>query len=326
MESHIEYGHALLMFILEGPHSSLIPQKNLSLCWNKARSEEPESELNPVEQQPEALSFSIPVQDAAGPNFVSYRQQPPQGLTTEPAAPAPALAPAPEKQNPLPTTQLPSVLQPRQVSQYASNAVHQGSSDPAQLLPASSTEQQSLQDVHPVGNPRAQPVMTQPFQMHNAEQSHATPLNFASKQSQTPAAYPAPTQVHASQLTGLGWAVNGQSQVPPLTMQSQQGPDVLNSSAQQPATFPSGPPWVTDSSSSTQISSQATAPVQQGDITYPTQSWFESHDQPGPLHMFTQPSETPTGTPPNPLWPGSSQEGHIPANEFFPYNNFDLRW
>lgn len=392
----MESGHALLTFILEGPHSSLIPQKDPPSPWNKASSKGPATEPNPAKQQPEAsssgtlvgqqqsvimaclegaegqsshpnrppqaiqadptaltgavrrpaLAYSAPIhqqtyqqplqehtlngrmtstQGAAGPNFTSYRQKPPLGLAT---ASEPALAPALGEQNPLPTRQLPSTVQPGQVSQYASNAAHQGSSNPAQLLPASSTVQQAPNGSHPVVNPGAQPVMAQPFQMHNAEQSHAIPLNFASKQPQTPATHPASTQVHADPMVVLGWAIDGQSQVPPLTMQSQQDPAVLNSSAQQPTTFPAEDQRATNPPSSTQILSQATAPVQQRNITYPTQALFQAHGQPEPLHMFAQSfvTQPQTGTAPNPLWPGPSQEGHCDGSAQRHYQQTPSTW
>ncbi|OJJ84754.1 uncharacterized protein ASPGLDRAFT_35225 [Aspergillus glaucus CBS 516.65] len=396
MGKHEESGHALLTFILEGPHSSLIPQKDPPSPWKKTSSKGPATEPNPAKQQPEASSSGTPVgqqqsvimaclkgaegqsscpdrppqaiqtdptgltgavqrpapaysapihqqtyqqplqehtlngqmsptQGAAGLNFTSYRQQPPLELTT---ASEPALVPALGEQNPLPTGQFPSTVQPGKVSQYASNAVHQGSSNTAQLFPASSTVQQAPHDSHPVVNHGAQPVMAQPFEMHDAEQSHATPLNFAPKQPQTPATHPASIQVDDDPLASLGWAIDGQSQVPPLTMQSKQGPAVLNSSAQQPTTFPSGPQRTTNPPSSTQISNQATAPVQQGNIAYPTQALFQAHGQPETLHMLarsfvTQPQ---TGTAPNPLWSGPSQEGYCDGSAQHHYQQTPSTW
>ncbi|BCR83563.1 uncharacterized protein ACHE_10965S [Aspergillus chevalieri] len=346
---HMELGDALLAFILDGPHPSLLPQNSIPSPWNKANSKGPATEPNLVKQQPEASGSSTPVgqqqsvdmaylegakgqstrlnhppqtvqrpvladsapihqpsnqqppqehslneqlsptQGTAGPKFTSFRQQPPSGLNT---ASAPALAQATGEQNSLPTTQFPFTVQPGQVSQYASNTINQGSSNPVQPLPTSSTVQQFPQGSHPVMNPGVQPLMAQPFQMHNAQQSHATPLNVASKQLQTPAAHPVPTQVHSGQPTGLGWA--GQSQVPPPTMQSHQGP-VVPSNGSQPTTFFPGSQWATIPPGFTQTSSQGTVPVQQGSITLPTQALSQPHGQPG-TNMFTQPPATQSQT------------------------------
>ncbi|EYE96805.1 uncharacterized protein EURHEDRAFT_339628 [Aspergillus ruber CBS 135680] len=219
-----------------------------------------------------------PTQGTAGPDFTSLRQQPPPGLNT-----ASALALATGRQNSLPTTQFPFAVQPGQVSQRASNTVNQGSSNPVQLLPTSSAVQQYPQGSHPVMKPGTRPLMAQPLQMPNAQQFYATPLNVASKQSQTPGAHPVPAHVHAGQPTGPGWA--RQSQVPP-TMQSHQGP-VLPSSSAQPTIFSPGSQWATVPPGFTQISSQVTAPAQQESNTLPTQALSQPHGQPG-TDMFTQ--------------------------------------
>ncbi|ODM18135.1 hypothetical protein SI65_06006 [Aspergillus cristatus] len=361
---HMELGDALLAFILDGPHPSLLPQNGLPPPWNKANSEGPPADPNMVKQQSEASGSGTPVakqesavmacldgaegqsthlddpsqaiqrsaladsapmhqqpnqqppqehslnerlsptQGTAGPNFTSFKPQPPPGLAT---ASAPALPPAPGGPNPLPTTQFPfpgqpgqlgQPGQPGQVSHYASNTVSQGSSNPVQLLPTSSTVQQFSQGGHPVMNPGSQPLMAQPFQ--NTQQSHATPLNVAPKQSQAPAAHPMPTQVHAGQPTGTGWI--GQSQVPPTTMQSHQGPALPSSNA-QPTFFP-GFQWAANPPGLPQIG-QATVPVQQGNITLPTQVVSQPQGQ----HMFNQPpvTQSQTGNAPNPHWPSSSE-------------------
>lgn len=331
----------MLAFILDGPHPSLLPQNSLPSPWNKANPKGPATEPNLVKQQPEASGSGTPVGQQqsvvmaclegaeeqsthldhppqavqrpadSAPTYQQSNQQPPPGWNT---ASAPVLAPATGGQNPLPITQFPFAVQPGQVSQYASNTVNQGSSNPVQPLPTSSAVQQFPQGSHPIMNSGAQPFMAQPLQMHNAQQSHATPLNVASKQSQTPAAHPVPTQVHAGQPTGLGWA--GQSQVPPPTMQSHQGPVVPNSSA-QPTTFFHGSQWATIPPGSTQTSSQATVPVQQGSITLPTHALSQPHGQPG-THMFTQPpaTQSQTGNALNPPWSGPSQEGVNMPDEF----------
>lgn len=88
-----------------------------------------------------------------------------------------------------------------------------------------------------------------------------------------------------------------------------------NNSAQQ-TTFPHGPLRAMNPAGLTQMSSQATAPAQQGNAT---QSSSQVYGQSGPLHMFTQPpvARSQAGTESTSLWPGPSQEEHMPGNENF---------
>lgn len=334
MEKHIECGHALLKFILEGPHPSLIPQENLPL---KGSATEPTS----AKQQPVAPSSGTSIgeqqsvvvaclddaeeQSTHPDHFPQALQTGPMALTG--AVQHSALAESVHQQTdhqPLREHTLNRLLSPTQGTaepnvtssaaqlvkfpQHASNAI-QGNSNTAQLFPTPSTVQPVPQDSHSAVNPGTQPVMVQPSQMHTVQQSPATAFNFASGQSQTPATHPVPMQVHAGQPTGPGWAVSGQPQVPP-TMQFQIGTAPSNSSA-PPTTFPHGPLRAVNPAGSTQMSSQAIAPVQQGNATQP---WSQVYGQSGPLHMFTQPSVTQSqaSTAPNSLWLGPSQEEHMP--------------
>lgn len=343
----MECGHALLTFIQEGPHPSLIPQEDLPSPWSKASLEGSATEPNSAKQQlvapcsgtsiDEQQSVVVACLDGAEAQS-THPYHFPQALQTGPmaltgAVQHPALAESVHQQTdqqslrehtlngPFFPTQgnaepnlTSSAAQLGKLPQHASDAV-QGNSNTTQLFPTSSTVQPVPQDSHSaVNNPAA---MVQPFQVYTVQQSPANSFNFASGQSQTPATHPVPMQVHAGQPTGPGRAVSGRPQVPP-TMQFQIGTAASNSSV-QPTTFPHGPLRAVNPASATQMSSQAIAPVQQRNAT---QLSSQMYGQPGPLHMFTQPSvaQSQAGTAPNSMWLGQSQEEHMP--EYFQLGDF----
>ena len=328
VKKHIECGPALLRFILEGPHPSLIPQENLPL---KGSATEPNSAWQqPVTSSPgtsieERRSVVVACLDEAEEQS-THPDHFPQALQTSPmaltgAVEHPALAESVHQQTDqqplrehtlnrpfLPTqgTAEPNVTSSAaklvKLTQHASNAV-QGNSNATQLFPTPSTAQPVPQDSLSIVNPGTQPVMMQPFQMHAVQQSGALPFNFASGQS--PATHTVPMQVHAGQPTGPGWAVSEQPQVP-RTSHFPIGTTASNSSA-PPTTFPHGPLRAANPAGSTQMPNQAIAPIQHGSAM---QTSPQVYGQYGSLNMFPQPpvAQSQAGTAPSSLWPGQSQE------------------
>lgn len=374
VKRHIEFGDALLTFILEGPHHSMIPQGRLPSFWDTGYPKIPANEPDPAKQQPAAPSLgtsmaqqqqsdtsihpggiegqpnrpdhptqvpqtspnatakaiqqpvltgntpayqqtgqqplqgqasSRPValsQGIAGPNFTSYGQQPPLASITGPGSDLTG-------PNSLPAGQVTSAAQLGQASQ-CNSAV--------QPYPAPTAHAQ-----HPnrlVMNSGVQPGIARPSQMHAAHQLQPTALNFAPVHSQLPALHPASTLAQASQPAGLGWPVNGLSQLSSLVTQAQSSPTISHSSI-QPIAPSSGQQWPTNPVGPTQIPSQVAPSAQQGNATVLAQSVPQmqaAYGQPGPLNMLAQPSaaQSQAETAPNPLWPGQSQEGNLPENDF----------